>query len=172
MRSCCLQSFKFLDGCYGFRARNVDQPPSRSRASHPFAVRGLAGMVQLTINHPTIQPTSQTSNIQFAHIQLACTDRVTQLTTQHPQFRLKASMVKRKFCQVCWVHRPGTPRFCPQCERRVGPGCWPEKCWAGDDINLCRKCLQRDRDNGILVVFGIGVALPREVQLAITSFFP
>ena len=56
-------------------------------------------------------------------------------------------------CRLCKNHTPGGWRRCPTCVTWCGAGCEPERCWAGDDVNLCRVCLQRrDRRHAICVV--------------------
>ena len=56
-------------------------------------------------------------------------------------------------CRLCKNHTLGGWRRCPACVTWCGAGCEPERCWAGDDVNLCRLCVQlRDRWHAICVV--------------------
>ena len=55
-------------------------------------------------------------------------------------------MPSNPLCERCGAHRPRTRRTCWMCSRRVGAGCWPEKClvidgWDGHGRpSICRDC--------------------------------
>ena len=50
---------------------------------------------------------------------------------------------KRRLCGVCGKHRPSSWRYCLCCQRWVGLGCSPEKCWQGDQLHRCINCALR-----------------------------
>jgi len=52
-------------------------------------------------------------------------------------------MAWRPLCGLCRKHRPGSLRKCVKCQRKVGPGCYPEKCLHQEYNNksgLCKEC--------------------------------
>ena len=85
-------------------------------------------------------------------------------------------------CQICKSHRPGGWRWCPHCKRWCGSGCKPERCWHGDQDDICNECFQadaqrqRDRTHTttLLPCVNMGdpnVGLDDAILLIITDFF-
>ena len=60
--------------------------------------------------------------------------------------REKNKMVRSQPCQRCWNRMPRARRMHWLCGRRVGPGCWPERCLMVDASegenrpSICRDC--------------------------------